>query len=127
MNKDADLLSEEKLKLFELKSKYPTWDEISVLARIALAGQKENPEYFIVMRLYGTYQELDVFLAQSDAEKRVAEDKDGVIIPCYTTPQSAPLAWIEFVSNIADDTHQNESLRDWAKKLLAAAPEPERK
>ena len=23
--------------------------------------------------------------------------------------------WIEFVSNIADDTHQNESLRDWAK------------
>lgn len=38
MNNDLEKFSEERLKLFELKSKYPTWDEISALARIALQG-----------------------------------------------------------------------------------------
>lgn len=50
------------------------------------------------------------------------------IVTKFTTPQPAHTeqdGWIEFVSNIADDTHQNESLRDWAKNLLAAAPKPE--
>lgn len=44
MNSDLEQFSEERLKLFELKLKYPTWEEISALARIA---KQAKPVYQI--------------------------------------------------------------------------------
>jgi hypothetical protein len=46
--------------------------------------------------------------------------------PLYAEPKASalplPEGWREFAGEVADDTMLNEELRNWAKRLLAAAP-----
>lgn len=97
---------------------------MAALAKIALAAKRVEPVgYFIKMPNDSYYQ-----LSKSD------EAMDGDT-PLYTTPPlnhaeqnldtMFPNGWVEFVANIADDSHMNNSMREWAKRLLAATPKPE--
>lgn len=115
MNNDLEQFSEERLmKLSEYDCAGA--EEVCSLARIALAAKQAKPVGYFRKMPNDSYYQL--------SKSTVAMDQ----IPLYTTPQPAHTewdGWIEFVSDIAGDTHQNNSLRDWAKKLLAAAPKPE--
>ena len=129
MNNDLELFSEETLIFYRdiLAIDFGGNSKIDIpqssllaLVNIALAAKQAKPVAYAVFADNGN-------IRIWSTEKHITEDV-GVSHPLYTTPQPAHTeqdGWIEFVSNIADDTHQNESLRDWAKKLLAAAPKPE--
>lgn len=128
MNNDLEKFSEERLKELESLGLNARLDlkpsEGISLIRIALAAKQAKP----VAQVYQPAN-IGICAALGPAIRMI-----NVGLPAgtllYTTPQPAHTeqdGWIELVSNIADDTHQNESLREWAKNLLAAAPKPESK
>ena len=126
MSNDLEQFSEERLIQMERALSIgslddrPTMDEMLKITRIALAAKQAKPIGYFVHTLEDGVRGMTSIPDDSPLVK--------VATPLYTTPQPAHTeqdGWIEFVSNIADDTHQNESLREWAKNLLAAAPKPE--
>lgn len=147
MNNDLAQFSEERLKLLELRVNYPTWDDISALARIALAAKQAKPEYHIV-RLelndaWGSETVLNAYESQLDASK-CKDDHGGVIIPCYTTPQPAhtevnspviPDGWVIAPKHVTSTMAEAGKLLDkrlnlWKcqdiyQAMLRAAPKPE--
>ncbi|WP_447867993.1 hypothetical protein [Rahnella bonaserana] len=106
MNNDLEQFSEEKLKLLELKVNYPTWDDISALARIALSVKQAKPVAWVSEYQLAMYR-------QSDDGYLVCQKinvfNDGLQV--YTTPQPAHTekdGWIKCSDDLPDETEDDD-------------------